>query len=175
MESLSSTNSSWQSFWLLMQLPTHSTTVIPRDLKWCTLSPFYSITAYSNSITMASGNVTDLVERLFDWQIRGVNVNMRMAGIAVVTEQSKNIELLTISDNCSTRIILVYPTGAPQEKKIQLFFEHSSGNIYILSVNKSKGDITVRWLCRQQPLIKSWNADCVIEGSKLAHDFTCLF
>ena len=100
---------------------------------------------------------------------------MRMAGIAVVTEQSKNIELLTISDNCSTRIILVYPTGAPQEKKIQLFFKYSSGNIYMLSINKSKGDITIRQLCKQQPLIKSWNADCVTEGSKLAHDFTRLF
>ena len=62
---------------------------------------------------------------------------MTIAGIAVVTEQPKNIELLTISDDCSIRIILIYPTGAPQEKKIQLSFEHSSGNIYMLSVNES--------------------------------------
>ena len=69
---------------------------------------------------------------------------MRMAGMAVVIEWPKNIELLTISDDCSTRIILVYPTGTPQEKKIQLFFKHSSGNIYMLSVNESKRDITIR-------------------------------
>jgi len=124
---------------------------------------------------MASGNVADLVEGPFDRRIRGVNVNMTTAGMAAVTERPKNIELLAISDDCGTRIILIYPTGAPQEKKIQLSFEHSSGNIYMLSVNESKEDITIRWLCRQQPLIKLWNADCVTEGSKLAHDFTCLF
>jgi len=124
---------------------------------------------------MALGNVADLVEGPFDRWIRGVNINMTIAGMAVVTERLKNIELLAISDDCGTRIILIYPTGAPQEKKIQLSFEHSSGNIYMLSVNESKGDITIRWLYRQQPLIKSWNADCVTEGSKLAHDFMRLF
>ena len=104
---------------------------------------------------MASGNVADLVEGPFDRRIRGVNVNMTTAGMAAVTERPKNIELLAISDDCGTRIILIYPTGAPQEKKIQLSFEHSSGNIYMLSVNESKGDITIRWLCRQLSLIKS--------------------
>src|SRR5438876_782409 len=127
-----------------MQLPTHSAIVIPTDLKWCTLSQFHSLPKYSNPITMASENITDLVEGPFDQRIRGVDVNITMAGmagVAAVTEWPKNIELLTISDNCGTRIILTYPTSALQEKKIQLFFEHNSGNIYKLSVNESKGDI----------------------------------
>ena len=45
---------------------------------------------------MASGNVADLVEGPFDRRIRGVNVNMTIAGMATVTERpgaSNNAEL----------------------------------------------------------------------------------
>ena len=79
-----------------MQSPTHSATVIPRDLKRRTLSQFHSLPEYSNPITMASGNVAHLVEGPFDRRIRGVNVNMTIAGMATVTERpgaSNNAEL----------------------------------------------------------------------------------